>query len=285
MVGGAPWRQRLQFRPLDADQLVAPRIAATNQIGNPVSIGVEVVEVGTAAKHQGLADGTLEVAVLALDCAVLVRQPWVVACRRHLVVLAQRLVATGLVLSDVAVEVAERGGKAVGTVFGRSAPKGPQRVLQPTGQRAEALAPQHGLGMFPAGIGQHEVIQPVRKRFTADADAEVGHVGEVRQALLAGWVVLTEDHLTCWPVLGAPRADAALQCATQAGPVAIRMAQLHLIQQRDRPQAGAAGEQRQDVALPQPAERVDGLPPQRSLGDLLGGQPWIALDPAAGALA
>jgi len=69
MVGGAPWRQRLQFHPLDADQLVAPRIAATNQIGNPVSIGVEVVEVGTAAKDQGLSDGSLEVAVLALDGA------------------------------------------------------------------------------------------------------------------------------------------------------------------------------------------------------------------------
>jgi hypothetical protein len=88
-------------------------------------------------------------------------------------------------------------------------------------------------------------------------------------ALLARWVVLAKDHLALGAVLGAPGADATLQCAAQAIPVAIGMASLHFLQQRHRPHAGAAGKQRQDVALPQPAKRVDHLSPQRSLGSFL----------------
>jgi hypothetical protein len=98
-------------------------------------------------------------------------------------------------------------------------------------------------------------------------------------------MVLAEDHLALSAVLGAPGADATLHGAAQASPVAIRMASLHFLQQRHRPHAGTAGQQRQDVALPQSAKRVDGLSSQRSLGGFLRGQPRISFDPAAGALA
>ena len=60
---------------------------------------------------------------------------------------------------------------------------------------------------------------------------------------------------------------------------------VHVFQHRHRPNGGTAGQQRQDVALPSPTERVGDLSPQRSLGGLLGRQPRIALDAAAGALA
>ena len=53
---------------------------------------------------------------------------------------------------------------------------------------------------------------------------------------------------------GAPGPDATLQGAAQPVPVpvAVGMTALHLFQQRHRPHAGRADQQRQDVALPQP---------------------------------
>lgn len=94
-----------------------------------------------------------------------------------------------------------------------------------------------------------------------------------------------EPHLALWAVLSAPTPPAALDGAAQAIPVVVGMAQPNLVEQRDRPQSRAADQERQDVGLPQPAERVDGLSPQRSLGGLLGWQPRVVLDAAAGALA
>jgi hypothetical protein len=156
-------------------------------------------------------------------------------------------------------------------VLGGNPTERPQRVLQAAGQRGETLAAEHHLRMFPGGIRQDEMIETVCKRLTADPDAKIRHVGEVRQTLLARRMVLAEDHLALNSVLSAPGADATLQRAAQAIPVAIRMSSLHFFQQRHRPYAGTAGKQRQNVALPQPAKRVDDLSPQWSLGGFVGG--------------
>ncbi len=83
-------------------------LAAPDQVGDPVAIGVETVEVGSATQQQSLAGDALEVAVLALDRAVLVCDAAVVAGRLHAVMSAQRLVTAGLVRGGVLVEVAER---------------------------------------------------------------------------------------------------------------------------------------------------------------------------------
>src|SRR5271168_391393 len=170
-------------------------------------------------------------------------------------------------------------------MLGRGATERPQRVLHAASQRRVALAAEHHLGMLPGGIRQNEVIETVRQRLAGDTDAKLGHVGEVRQALLARRVVLTEYHLARSSVFGTPCADTALQGAAEPIPIARGMAPLHLVQHHHRPYAGTGDQHRQDVALPQAAERVGDLPPQGSLGTLLGRQPRIALNPAASALA
>src|SRR5271170_2611780 len=104
-------------------------------------------------------------------------------------------------------------------------------------QRGIALAAEHHLGMLPGGIRQNEVIETVRQRLAGDADAKLGHVGEVRQALLARRVVLTEYYLARSSVFGTPCADTALQGAAEPIPIAPRMAPLHLVQHRHRPHA------------------------------------------------
>ncbi len=90
-------------------------------------------------------------------------------------------------------------------MLARCAAERPQRVLQAASQRRETLAAQHDLGVLPGGIGQDEVIETMRQRLTGDTNAEIRHVGEVRQALLARRVILAKDHLALRAVLGTPR--------------------------------------------------------------------------------
>ncbi len=96
--------------------------------------------------------------VLALNGAILMRHPGIAAGRRHLVMGAQRLVATCLIGASVIVEVAECGGEAVGTMLERRAAEGPERVLQTNGERGEAFATEYRFRVLPGGVGQGEVI-------------------------------------------------------------------------------------------------------------------------------
>ena len=82
----------------------------------------------------------------------------IVARRGHAVMGAERLVALGQVPLRVGVQVAESGRKAVGSVLFGHAAERPQRVLQPLGQRDEALAAEHDMGVFEAGERQAKMI-------------------------------------------------------------------------------------------------------------------------------
>jgi len=77
---------------------------------------------------------------------------------------------------------------------GRTAER-PESVLQAIGQRHETLAAQHDMDMLEAAIGQPEVIEPVDQWLARDGDAEIGHVGEIRQTHATGLVNLTENDL------------------------------------------------------------------------------------------
>ena len=50
------------------------------------------------------------------------------------------------------------------------AAQAPKRVLKSLGQGDEALAAEHDMGVFEAGMGQPEMIEPVRERRTCDGD-------------------------------------------------------------------------------------------------------------------
>jgi hypothetical protein len=117
----------------------------------------------------------------------------------------------------------------------RHAAKREQRVLQANRQRGETFPAEHRFGMLPGRIGQYEVIQPMVQRLAGNADAGISHVGEIRQRLLSGDMVLTEDHLPIGAVLGAPGANPPLKAATQPIPFMIRMTALHLFEHRNRP--------------------------------------------------
>src|SRR5690349_5222466 len=119
---------------------------------------------------------------------------------------AECLVSLCLVLLGIAFQVAEGGRETVAAVFPRCPAEGPESVLQSLGQGDEALAPEHHLGVLPAGERQTKVIEPMRERLAGDADAQFRSIGEVGQALLPGRMSLAEDHLPLWAMQRLPGA-------------------------------------------------------------------------------
>ena len=137
----------------------------------------------------------------------------------------------------------------------RRATERPQRVLQPFGQRHEALAAEHDMGVFPARESQPEVIEPVIERRAGDADAVTAHVGKIGQAKPTRRVLLPEDDILLGAVQRPPGADAPLQGAPDAG-ADLGMAPPDLVENGDRPQARGALQQRHHIAVPNSGKRI-----------------------------
>jgi hypothetical protein len=79
------------------------------------------------------------------------------------------------------------------------------------------------------------VVEPVLQRNTNDGDTELCGIGEIRQSLLPGWMLLTEDDLSPGTVQRLPQADPTLQSAAPAlGKRGV--AASHLIENSNRPQ-------------------------------------------------
>ena len=155
----------------------------------------------------------------------------------------------------------------------------PQRVLQALRQCREALAAEHHPGMGEARPGEAEVIEHVIQRLTGDGHAKRPHVGEVGQALPTRLVLLAEDHVLLWAVLGAPEADPPLQRAPHAR-VQLGMAAHQLLEHTDRADARAVREDRHDDAVEDIGQRVR-PPPAPWLG-LLVRERWIGGQTVAG---
>ena len=279
IVGRSSIGQRLERGALDLDALAVPGVAPPDHLVDEAAVGGEILEVARAAQQQLVVKRPLEVSVGALDRAVLVRDAAIVARRRHAVMGAQLLVAPRQVLLGIAIEVAERRRQAVAAMLFRHAAQRPQRVLQAFGQRHEALAAEHHMGMLEARERQPEVVEPVLERLARDRDAEPAHVGEVRQAHPARRMLLAEDHIPVGAVESPPSGDAALQ-----GPAHPRgdlgMATADLLEDRHRADARGGLQHRHDLALPHPGERVGTPPPTGRL--LLRRQPRIGFDPIGG---
>ena len=84
------------------------------------------------------------------------------------------------------------------------------------------------------------MVEAMAQCLARDADAELGHFGEVGQALLSRRVDLTEHHLALGTIQAAPGAQRALERAAQPRPVTVGMAAPHLLKQGDGAQARAA---------------------------------------------
>jgi hypothetical protein len=88
--------------------------------------------------------------------------------------------------------------------------------------------------VLESGVGEPEVIKAVIEPFSGDGDAQIGHVGEIRQAHPARLMDLPEYDLPVRAMQRPPGTDAPLQGAARTGGQ-IRMASLHLVENRHRP--------------------------------------------------
>src|SRR5262252_5398430 len=102
---------------LQFNHLASSSVAAADQLSDPVPVRFKAVEVAAAAQDQRLLNGTLEMAMMALDCAVLVRQARIVAADHHAVVVAERIIAPGLVNAGIVVEIAKCRRQTVRSVL------------------------------------------------------------------------------------------------------------------------------------------------------------------------
>ena len=123
-------RQRLQGRALEIQPLAVASIAPADDLVDKAAIGFEGVEIARAAQQQRVLDRSLQMAMRAFDRTVLVRQAPIVAGRLHAVMGAQGLVAPGLILPCVGVEIAERRREAIAAMLQRGSAERPQCVLQ-----------------------------------------------------------------------------------------------------------------------------------------------------------
>jgi len=250
-------------------------IAATYDLVDEATVGGEVVEVVRASHQQGVIDRPLEVSVRSFDGTVLVSDAGIVASGCHAVVGHEVLVATRQVGAGIPVQVAECRRQTVAAVLSRHPAERPERVLQAFGEGDEALAAKHDMGMFEAGIGEPEVIEPMIERLTRDGDAGAAHVGEVRQAEPAWLMRLPEDDLLFLAVNGPPGPDTAFDGAANAG-TEFGMTPQHLLEDCDRPDARRRLQQRHDLGVENVGERVGAAALARNLP--LRGQPRILLD-------
>ena len=203
-------RQGPQRRPVRFKALGAREIALSHQLREKAFVGAAVGKVATTTHPQRLIDGLLEAKVRLLDIAVLVCQPGAVGRRLHAVMGQQRLVVLGKVVPTLTIEVTHRGAEVVGTMPLWHAADLPQTALQPLAQRLETLREAHP-HRLDVRVGQHQVIDQVRKRRPGQTHAERVHRGEVGLRHAPRLVSLREHHLLPRSVAHPPRLHVPLQ--------------------------------------------------------------------------
>ena len=169
----------------------------------------------------------------ALDGAVLMRDATVVTGRHHAVMRGQRREAPGQVLGIRHGQIAEGRREAVAAMFQGNSAQQAQGVLQTAGQGRVTLAAQDDLGMFEAGKGKREMVEPVLQLLATNDDAEAVRVGEVGQAHAARLLDLREHDIAIGAMQGFPLRDPPFQRAPERWPDAIGMTAFHLIEQGD----------------------------------------------------
>ncbi len=149
-VGHTPLGQVVQSGALHLDPLAVVGILPAENLVDEAPIGIEGVEVFGAAHQQGVLQRPFEMAMRALDGAILMGNAGVVARRRHPIVTHEAPLALRQVLLGFGVQIAEGRRQAVAAVLLRHTTKRPKRILQALGERNETLPSEHDTGVGEA---------------------------------------------------------------------------------------------------------------------------------------
>ena len=248
-------------RPQQGQFLGEPRLPAPiplpEQLPQERLIRRPADEVPAAAQHQGLVQRPLELPMALLHVAVLVRLRRVDRLALQAVVLQERLVTA---LKGRPIAAGRDGGRqGIGAMHPRHAAQLGQGILQAVAEALEALGEADAAGL-PVRVGQHEVVDQVRKRLAVDRHLQAAGVREIGGAQVAGLVDLAEEHLLGRPVQGAPLLEVPLQGAQLPLGKAAGILALQPVEHGLGLQAGVDGQLLLD-ARPDLRKRVGSRPP------------------------
>jgi len=153
-------------------------------------------------------------------------------------------------------EIAIGRRESVGAMLARHATQLPKRLLHTFGERGEALAAADRLDVLPAAEGEPEVIEQMREWRASDSHLKHAAIGEIRERLSAGRVLLAEDELALGSLGRPPMRDPPLQGAQQPIGITAGMTALQLAQDRRRAQMRDSLQHRHDLLTPDLDEGV-----------------------------
>ena len=215
------------------------------------------------------------------DRSVLVSDSRIVASGLQTIMFAEGGIGFGLVLPLG--EIAVGGREPVGAMLVRDPTELPESLLQPLGESRKALSAADGFDEAPAGIGEPEMVEQMRKGSPTDGHPELGTMGEVREGLSAGRVLLSEDQLAFRPLGRTPVGDPPLQRAQMAVAIAPRVQALQLFEHGGGPDLGCGLEHRHQFVAPDLGERIRACPVAPALA--LTGEDRVGFNAPAGAFA
>src|SRR5271157_1316523 len=128
------------------------------------------------------------------------------------------------------------------------------------------------MGVFEAGKGQAEVIKSAVEKLAGNGDAEIGHLGEVRQSHPARRMLLAKDDLPIRTVHRPPSPDAALERPPRSV-AQVWMPTAEFSEDGNRPQSGRGLQHRDDFIVPDIREGIGSASFSTRL--LLAGKPGI----------
>jgi hypothetical protein len=103
------------------------------------------------------------------------------------------------------------------------------------------------------------MVEQMVQHSAGDVDAEIGHIGEIRQAKLTGRMNLPEHDVLRRPMQATPQPDAAFQGAAHVG-VDLRVTAAQLLENRDGAKAGRFDKNGYDLSLPDRFQRIGPAP-------------------------
>src|ERR1700691_5099684 len=111
------------------------------------------------------------------------------------------------------------------------------------------------MGVFEARERQAEMIKSAIKDLAGDGDAEIGHLGEVRQAHPARRMLLAKDDLPIRTVHRPPSPDAALQGPPRSV-AQVWVPTAEFSEDGNRSQSGRGLQHRDDLIVPDIGEGI-----------------------------
>ena len=174
----ARWGKKVRDGTLEVNLFPALRIVTGDDPGNETAPGLHILEVAAPAQQLGLLQTHLQMPVTAFDGTILMGNAAVVSGRLHAVIGTQCLKPFAQIFPRIRVQSDKGSRETVCAGITWHPAQLPQRVLQPTGQRSEALSTRHHFSMLPTGTDQSEVINAVRKGLASNRDGVLVFSGQ-----------------------------------------------------------------------------------------------------------